>query len=83
MKFTLKDLQIGESLSGRVAEVLSDGDFILSFSGDLLRVHNETRRPLKIGDPVTVIVKAVDPLRFQLIPERSEQRRRGRLDVSI
>lgn len=83
MKFVLRDLQIGESLQGRVAEVLSESDVIISFDGDLLRVHNETRRPLRVGDTVTCIVRAIQPLRFQLIQEREEQKRRGRIDVSV
>lgn len=83
MKFVLHDLKIGQSLEGRVAEILPDDGLIISFAGDLIRVSNETHRPLKTGDHVTVAVRATGPLRFQLLPERAEQRRRGRLDVSV
>lgn len=83
MKFVLLDLKIGQSLEGRVAEILPEGELIISFAGDLIRVSNETRRQLRRGDPVTVAVRATEPLRFQLLPERTEQKRRGRLDVSV
>lgn len=83
MKFILRGLQVGESLHGQVAEILSEDEAIISFQGDPLRVRNETRRSLQVGDFVTFIVRAIEPLRLQLIPEREEQRRRGRLNVSI
>ena len=83
MKKVLNDLQLGESIRGRIVEILPGDELLISFSGDLLRVGNETRRPFRAGDAVTVIVKAISPLRFQLLPERSEQRRRGHIDVSI
>ena len=83
MKHVLNDLQLGESVRGRIEEILSGDELLINFSGDLLRVGNETRRPFRVGDLVTVIVKALQPLRFQLLPERAEQRRRGHIDVSI
>lgn len=83
MKFVVRDLKLGESLNGQVEEILSGDDLLINFGGDLLRVHNETRRPLRIGDSVTVVVRALEPLRFQLLEERSEQRRRGHLDLSV
>ena len=83
MKQSLRGLQIGQSVRAKVTELLPGDDLLISFDGDLLRVHNETRRALRVGDEVVLIVKAVRPLRFQLAPERSEQRLRGRIDVSI
>jgi hypothetical protein len=83
VKDALRGLRVGESVFARIAELLPGDELLISFDGDLLRVHNETRRALRVGDEVTLIVKAVKPLRFQLALERSEQRRKGRLDVSI
>lgn len=83
MKFILRNLQIGQSIHGKVEELLPGDELLINFAGDLLRVHNETRRALCIGSSVTVVVKAVQPLRFQLVEERSEQKRKGHLDVSV
>lgn len=83
MKFVLQELKLGDRVLARVEEVLSDGDIIICLGGDLLRVSNETRRNLKAGEQVSVVVKALRPLRFQLQADRSEQRRKGHLDVSV
>jgi hypothetical protein len=83
MKFVVGDLKLGDTLTGRIEELLPGNELLLNFSGDLLRVHNETKRPLQVGEAVAVVVKAIDPLRFQLMPDRSELRRRGHLDVSV
>lgn len=79
MKFVLNRLQAGDRLKGQVEEILPGGDVIICFSGDLIRVHNETRRPLKVGESVVVTVAAVNPLRFQIQMGKS----RGHLDVSV
>lgn len=83
MKFTLPNLKLGESLKGRIHEVLPGGDLIVSFSGDLLRVQNESNHLFAAGDSVTLIVRALQPLRFQLVAGRPEPNRRGRFNVSI
>jgi hypothetical protein len=83
MKAVISNLKLGESLGGTISEVLPGGDVLISFNGDLLRVHNDTTRLLKVGDPVTVIVRAIKPLRFQLIDQRADQRRKGKLNLSI
>jgi hypothetical protein len=79
MKFVLRDLKFGDRLRGKVAEILSGDEVLISFAGDLIRVRNETSRPLVYGQAVTVVVTAVAPLRFQLISGRRD----GHLDVSI
>ena len=83
MKFVLRDLKLGEALRARVEECLSGGELIINFGGDLLRVHNETGRELRVGDPVTLVVRGVSPLRFSLQADLQEQRRRGHLNVSV
>jgi hypothetical protein len=83
MKFVITDLKIGDALTGRVEELLEGGDVIMNFNGDLLRVHNETHRNLRLGDQVVAVVKGIKPLHFQLKPSRSENRRRGHIDVNI
>ena len=83
MKFVIRDLKLGESVTGRVEECLPGNEFIICIDGDLLRVHNDSSRNLKPGDQCTLVVKATQPLRFQLIEDRAKQRRRGSLDVNI
>jgi hypothetical protein len=83
LKRALQGLKLGDLVQGRVEEVMLSDDVLINFGGNLLRVHNETKRPFREGDPVTLIVKAVDPIRFQLLPERGDQRRRGVIDISV
>lgn len=83
MKFVVRDLKLGDTLDGRITELLPNDEMIVSFGGDLMRVHNETRRPLSEGQVVTLVVKALDPLRFHLQPDIHEQRRKGHLDLSV
>lgn len=83
MKFVLRNLKVGESLHGRVEEMLANGEILINFEGDLLRVQNQTDRRFQTGDFVKLIIKAVNPIRFQLLPDSQEMRRRGKIDVSI
>lgn len=83
MKQVLGDLKLGESLLGTVVELLPGDELLMSFSGDLVRVHNETKRELKVGERVTVVVTAVSPPRFRLPSERKDRRRRGGIDVTV
>jgi hypothetical protein len=86
---SLAQLRTGDLVEGRVHEVIREtrqaGDavesLIISFSGDLLRVQNKTKRRFKIEEPVYLVVRAVAPLQFQLLEERTNQRRDGRLDL--
>jgi hypothetical protein len=81
MKFVLHDLRVGEAVEGVVAEKYSDGELLISFSGDLLRVSNETNQVWKVGEHITCIVKTIEPLSFHL--PKSRERRPGHLDVSV
>lgn len=83
MKSSLRDLIRGDVIQGRVEEILPRRDLIISFQGTLLRVNNETQRDLKPGANVTLVVQAVQPLRFRLLPSRDELKRNGRIDVNI
>lgn len=83
MKDVLKNLQLNENLSGKVVEIFPDGELLMSFSGSLIRVQNESNQPLQLGQVVTVIVKAISPIRLKLRQNRRDQRRRGHIDVSV
>lgn len=80
----------GDPVTATVIEILDERQVLLRFGGgpeepaaQILRVENETRRALRPGDQVKMRVVEIEPLRFQYIEDASEQRRRGRLDVSI
>ncbi len=83
LKRALQGLKLGDLVQGRVEEVMLSDDVLINFGGNLLRVHNETKRPFREGDSVTLIVKTVDPIRFQLLPDRGDQKRRGVIDISV
>ena len=82
MKRVLASLSIGDTLAGRVEELLPGDEVLICFDGDLVRVQNETRQALKAGDTVNVIVRALDPLRFQLQTQAGRIRRHGHIDVN-
>lgn len=82
--------QRGEPIEATVVENLDSRELILRIGGgpdepasQIMRVANDTRRVLRPGDKVHLRVTAVEPLQFQYIEAPSEQRRRGRLDVSV
>lgn len=83
MKFVLSGLNIGDPVVGKVVENLPDFELIISFNGDLLRVQNESGRTLRVGDHVTLTVKAIQPLQFQLMSDRAEQRKKGHIDINV
>ena len=81
MKFVIGSLKVGDRIVGRVAEVIDATNIIISFGGDLIRVHNESRRSFKAGDKVDCYVTGTQPLAFRLIPTPS--RTPGRFDISV
>lgn len=79
----------GEAVTATVAEVVDKNEILLRFGGGpdepasrIMRVANQTGRVLVVGDQLQMRVMEVQPLRFQYI-DFVEQRRRGRLDVSV
>jgi hypothetical protein len=74
---------MGESLSGKVMEILPLSELLISFDGELQRVVNHTGQNFKPGDKVLLLVRALQPLRLQLMPSLAEQRRRRILDRSV
>lgn len=80
----------GDPVTAVVIEILDATDLIIRFGGrsdepdsQLIRVSNQTRRELQIGDEIHLRVEQVSPLRFRYVEKSVEQRRQGRLDVSI
>lgn len=86
----LREWKRGDPVVATVVENLDERELILRFGGgpdepqsQTLRVANETRRGLNPGDTVHLRVTAIKPLAFQYVEDLKEQRRRGRLDVSV
>ncbi|MGE0764180.1 MAG: hypothetical protein AB7N80_12940 [Bdellovibrionales bacterium] len=77
MQFQLPRLKIGQQVQAEVSEVFANGDALVSFSGDLVRITNQTTHRFQLGETLTLRVTALKPLAFQWMG-----RKRG-LDVSI
>ena len=82
--------QRGDVVIAAVVESLDDRELVLRYGGgaeepaaQIMRVANETKRRLSPGDTIRLRVTEVSPLKFQYIEDRDEQRRRGRIDVSV
>ncbi len=67
MKFVVQGLQFGDVIEAHVSEVLSENEVIMSFQGDLLRVQNQSRQRLEVGQKLNCRVNAVNPLSFQIM----------------
>ncbi|MEK7355658.1 MAG: hypothetical protein AAB250_04375 [Bdellovibrionota bacterium] len=80
MSASLRQFQIGELVDGRIEEVLERAELIISLDGQLLRVQNETRQAMRVGQMVKLVVSATAPLAFKLYIRKSG-RRDGHLDV--
>lgn len=72
--------RVGETVEARVHESLGDGDVIVSFSGDLLRLANRTGRSFREGDRVELEVTSENPLSFRL---KAPRRLSRGMDVRI
>ncbi len=83
----------GQSIEAFVVELMEPSEILIRFGGGpeepaarLLRIRNETGRSLSsfsVGDSIWLRVLDVAPLRFQYVEGLNEQRRRGRIDVSV
>ena len=63
-------LKPGDTLEGRVRECLDNEHLIVSFEGDLLNVHNQSRQSFAEGDVLALRVESIRPLRFKIVSER-------------
>jgi hypothetical protein len=79
MKFTLPNLKLGERVQAKIVEVVSDNEFIANFHGDLLRISNKTKRPMQIGQVITLEVTSLKPFLFKL----AEEKRFCHIDFSV
>ena len=77
---TIKSLKKGQKVEGKVNEVLPGGDVIVSFAGELLRLSNQTGVQFKNNESITLEVRQVSPIQFQIVRELgvSEKAKLGR-----
>lgn len=89
------ELTLGQSIEASVVELMPPSEILIRVGGlqdspsaRLLRIRNDTVRPLSsfsIGETIELRVVELLPLRFQLQTQfqSQENRRRGRIDVSV
>ena len=80
MKLALSQLKIGQELVAQISECFADGDVIVAFQGDLIRVKNQTSKRFQPGDRIPLKVVGLQPIAFQYVVKA---RSRSGLDVSI
>ena len=66
MKQTIPNLKLNDTAFAEVVEIVSPEIFIVSFGGDLIRIKNESQKPLNVGDIIRVRVVQEKPLQFQM-----------------
>ena len=62
----LRSLKKGQILHANVEEVTSSTEVLCNFQGELLLIFNHTGRLIKRNDPITLQVKSLSPLQFQI-----------------
>ena len=82
MKTHLAGLKKGETVIARVAEKLSDFEYIVSISGQLIQVQNHSLEQFQVGSSVRLVVAGVKPLQLQLYVGQARRSKRG-IDVSV
>jgi hypothetical protein len=83
MKPTLHSLRRNQEVWALVEEILVHDEVVINFSGDLIRVQNQTGRPLRTGQRVLLQVQSLEPLGFKLLSRSLKVRSPQHLDVTI
>ncbi len=81
MKFALSRLKIGQDLVAQVSECFADGDVIVAYYGDLIRVKNQTTKRFTPGEMIPLKVISLNPIAFQYVT-KTRKSWRG-IDVSV
>jgi hypothetical protein len=81
MQFTVPRLKIGQQVEAIVNECFADGDVLVDFRGDLVRVKNQTTLRFVPGEKIRLRVLSVQPLAFQFVTKPRAYRHR--IDVSV
>lgn len=70
MKPVLRNLKLGQQVWAVVEEVIAQNEVVINFSGDLLRVKNQTNKNLRPGQRVQVQIEEIFPLKLKLVEQR-------------
>ena len=62
----LQSLEKNQILRARVEDVTSPTEALVDFHGELLLIANNTGQKLKPGDPITLQVQSINPLKFHI-----------------
>lgn len=81
MAHVVPKLKLGAQVEATVTESFANGDALVNFAGDLVRVSNQTGQIFKSGDRLRLRVTAIQPLAFQMVQAPKLARRK--IDVSI
>lgn len=71
MKPIIKALRVGQKVWATIEESVDKDVLIVNFSGDLLRVANQTHRNFRTGQRVQLNVVSVEPLSFKFVEART------------
>ena len=84
MKSHVGSLKKNQLVWALVEEVIAQGEIIINFSGDLLRVKNQTDKTLRAGQRVKLRVEEVLPLKLSLVPPTVQRETYpGAIDFSV
>ncbi len=83
MKPHLRSLKKGQEVWAVVEETIALNEIIINFSGDLLRVKNQTERNFRVGQRVLLSVHGVAPLKLKLIVRYGKEKSSRVIDLSI
>jgi hypothetical protein len=81
-KAHLRSLKRGQQVWAIVQESIAQNEVIINFSGDLIRVQNQTQKPFRVGQRVLLKVESLQPLQFRLVT-RTHSEMSNSLDVTI
>ena len=83
MKPQIYLLKAGQRVWAIVEETMAEGEVLINYNGDLVRVVNSTEKNFRSGERVQLEVEGLSPLRFKLV-QLSPRRPNGtRLDCTI
>ena len=81
MKLAISRLELGQELVAQISECFADGDVLVVFKGDLIRVKNQTTTRFQPGDRIPLKVISLEPIAFRYVIN-APRRSRG-IDVSV
>ena len=63
--------KMGQHIICKIIELVDQNDLIVSFQGQLLRVHNQSKRKFANSQFIELEVMSLKPLRFSIVESES------------